>query len=114
MRKLIPIQSVSDIITNSSSEVFMTLATEFNEKFLQSIGVGYVKFTGLDDVRKFIKENGAWSLDGVLEWNPYADQDWFIEALQQFHSDDAIWEFFKPMYRDLTGKLFIYEDRDCF
>lgn len=112
--KLIPIQSVSDIITNSSSEVFMTLDNEFNENFLKSIGVDYVKFTCLDDVRKFIQENSAWALDSAIEHNPYADQDWFIDILKQYHSEDMIWEFFKPMYAELVGKLFIKEHRDCF
>lgn len=112
--KLIPIQSVSDIITNSSSEVFMTLDNEFNENFLKSIGVDYVKFTSLNDVRKFIQENSAWTLDSAIEYNPYADQDWFIDILKQYHSEDMIWEFFKPMYAELVGKLFIKEDRDCF
>ena len=110
--KLIPIQSVSDIITNSSSEVFITLNNEDNKKFLDSLGIHFVEFKSIDDVREYIERFGAWGFDEFLDWNPYANQDWFIEALEKFHSKDAIWEFFKPMYYDLVGKLYIYEDRD--
>lgn len=111
MKKLISIQSVSDIITNSSSEVFLLKDSEEVIKVLDYLGIYYVCFKTWDDIRKEVEQNN-YVVDDVMKLsNPYA-HCLLIEDLEQFHTKDEIWEFFKPMYKELLGSVYICVDNN--
>lgn len=111
---LVEIQSVSDIITNSSSEVFLTDSKPTIE-LLDRAGIEYVKFDTEEDIKNYILQNdyNAYLLDEVLEYNPYSTE-WEIETLLKYHTKEEIWEFYKPCYKELLGKAFVNVDRDYY
>lgn len=111
---LIEIQSVSDIITNSSSEVFLTDSKPTIE-FLDKAGIYYRKFDTEEDIKNYIFSESyyLYRLDDVLDYNPLSD-DWAIEALLKRRTKEEIWEFYKPWYMELLGKVFVNVDRDYY
>lgn len=116
------IQSFSDIVTNSSSEVFVKNYSEELEKYLKAINVHFEYFKTEEDLKKFIFEDvtdgesysscNASELYEVLETsNPFSDS-YLIEDLLRYHTVDEIWDFFKPLYSSLIGQIFVDVDRD--
>lgn len=111
---LIEIQSVSDIITNSSSEVFLTDSKPTIE-LLDRAGIEYVKFDTEEDIKNYIFSESyyLYALDDILDYNPYSTE-WEIEELLKYHTKEEIWEFYKPCYQELLGKAFVNVDRDYY
>lgn len=107
---LIPIQTFSDIITNSSSEVYISEKNEKLIKTLKANGIYYYDFTDEAVLRDFV-ENQFYELYDVVEYNPYADFD-LRDGFRKHYTEDQMWEILKPFYKQLFGKVYINIDRD--
>ena len=107
---LIPIQTFSDIITNSSSEVYISEKNEKLIKTLKANGIYYYDFTDEAVLRDFV-ENQFYELYDVVEYNPYADFD-LRDGFRKHYTEDQMWETLKPFYKQLFGKVYINIDRD--
>lgn len=112
---LISIQSASDIITNSSSEVFLTDSKPTIE-FLDKAGIEYVKFDTEEDIKNYLFSLDDYyldKLDELVERNPLGDY-YLIEDLLKYHTKDEIWEFYKPFYLNFLGKAYVNVDRNYY
>ena len=106
------IQSFSDIITNSSSEVFVSYPNEELLKILEDWGIEYKCYNTEEELRKAVEEN-PWDFDEITTHNPYGTYT-LIEDLREMKSTDSIWEFFKQFYIGLLGRIIVDVDRDYF
>lgn len=105
------IQSFSDIITNSSSEVFISAPNEELIKILEDWGIRYKCYNTEEELRKAV-ENDPYDFDEITSsCNPYYNVNMMLD-LKEVKSDDEIWEFFKSFYMDLIGKIIVDVDRD--
>ena len=104
------IQSFSDIITNSSSEVFVSYPNEELLKILEDWGIEYKCYNTEEELRKAVEEN-PWDFDEITTHNPYGTYT-LMEDLRELKSTDSIWEFFKQFYIGLLGKIIVDVDRD--
>lgn len=104
------IQSFSDIITNSSSEVFISYPNEELLKILEDWGIWYKCYNTEEELRKAVEEN-PWEFDEITTHNPYGTYT-LMENLREVKSVDSIWEFFKQFYIGLLGKIIVDVDRD--
>lgn len=107
---LIPVQTFSDIITNSSSEVYISEKNEQLIKTLEAYNIDYYDFTDEAVLRDFV-ENQFYELYDVMEYNPYADSD-LRDGFRTHYTEDQMWEILKPFYKQLFGKVYIDIDRD--
>lgn len=106
------IQSFSDIITNSSSEVFISAPNEELMKILEDWGIFWYKCYNTEEELRKAVENEPYDFDEITSsCNPYYNFI-MIEDLKAIKSDDEIWEFFKSFYMDLIGKVIVNVDRD--
>lgn len=104
------IQSFSDIITNSSSEVFISAPNEELMKILKDWGIWYKCYNTEEELRKAVEED-PWDFDEITTYNPYYNYG-LMEELKEMKSSDSIWEFFKQFYTGLLGKIIVDVDRD--
>jgi hypothetical protein len=104
------IQSFSDIITNSSSEVFISAPNEELMKILEDWGIWYKCYNTEEELRKAVEEN-PWDFDEITTYNPYYNYN-LMEDLRNMKSSDSIWEFFKQFYIGLLGRIIVDVDRD--
>lgn len=104
------IQSFSDIITNSSSEVFISAPNEELMKILKDWGIWYKCYNTEEELRKAVEED-PWNFDEITTYNPYYNYG-LMEELKEMKSSDSIWEFFKQFYTGLLGKIIVDVDRD--
>ena len=104
------IQSFSDIITNSSSEVFISAPNAELMKVLEDWGIWHRCYTTEEELRKAVEEH-PWDFDDITTHNPYYTYT-LMEDLREMKSADSIWEFFKQFYIGLLGKIIIDVDRD--
>lgn len=105
------IQSFSDIITNSSSEVFISAPNKELMKILEDWGIWYNCYNTEEELRKAV-EHTPYDFDDITSsCNPYYNFT-MMEGLKEIKSDDEIWEFFKSFYMDLIGKIIVNVDRD--
>ena len=104
------IQSFSDIITNSSSEVFISAPNEELMKILEDWGIWYKCYTTEEELRKAVEED-PWDFEEITTYNPYYNYN-LMEELREMKSSDSIWEFFKQFYTGLLGKVIVDVDRD--
>lgn len=112
---LVEIQSVSDIITNSSSEVFIT-NNKRDIEILDKAGITYVKFDTEEDIRNYLFSEDSYNLedlDEFVNYNPFGNY-FELEELLKIHTKDEIWEFFKPLYTCLLGNVYVNVDRDFY
>lgn len=107
---LIPVQTFSDIITNSSSEVYISEKNEKLIKTLKANGIYYYDFTDEAVLREFV-ENQFYELYDVVPYNPYADYE-LREGFKTHYTEDQTWEILKPFYKQLLNKVYINIDRD--
>ena len=103
------VQSFSDIITNSSSEVFVSTINDSLIDALKQLDVDYIYISDEAYLRKLV-ETESWRLTEVVDFNPY--YEWWFEDVEKHKTPDEIWEFFKSFYIDLIGKVIIDVDRD--
>ena len=104
------IQSFSDIITNSSSEVFISAPNEELMNIIKEWGIWYKCYTTEEELRKAVEED-PWDFDEITTYNPYYNYG-LMEELREMKSSDSIWEFFKQFYTGLLGKIIVDVDRD--
>lgn len=105
------IQSFSDIITNSSSEVFVSVPNEELMNIIKEWGIWCRCYNTEEELRKAV-ENEPYVFDEVTSsCNPYYNFT-MMEDLKEIKSADEIWEFFKSFYMDLIGKVIVEVDRD--
>ena len=107
---LIPVQTFSDIITNSSSEVYISEKNDKLIKTLESYGIYYYDFTDETVLRKFVEEQ-FYELYDVIDYNPYGDYE-FIDGFRKYYTEEQAWEILKPFYKQLLNKVYINIDRD--
>ena len=105
------IQSFSNIITNSSSEVFVSESSEELLNALKELGIGYDCYETEEQLREAL-ESGWYDFDELVPLNIYRDIYYYIDELRKHKTDDEIWDFIKPFYIDLIGKIIIEVDRD--
>ena len=103
------IQSFSDIITNSSSEVFVSSSSDELLQALKELNIDYDCYHNEEELRKAVEEN-YWDVDEVVVFNTYGE--WWIADIKARKTCDELWEFFKSFYIDLIGKIIIDVDRD--
>lgn len=103
------IQSFSDIITNSSSEVFVSQKNDALIDALKTRNINYYCYETDEDLRKAVEEC-PWDFDEITDFNPY--REWFMEDLKKHRNSDDIWNFFKSFYTDLLSKIIVDVDRD--
>jgi hypothetical protein len=103
------IQSFSDIITNSSSEVFVSTSNEELLKALKELGIDYVCYTTEEELRNAV-ETRSWEFMELDMFNPY--YEWWFEDIKKEKTSDECWEFFKSFYINLIGKIIVDIDRD--
>lgn len=119
------IKSITDIITNSSSEVFCYKIDQEYEDLKKAVPeMKFTEFRTLEDVRKFVtsKDYYGWDIisDSESQCNhgescPEPDYDfysidneWLIDKLKKSgKTDDEIWDFFKVAYTDIPGYAFL-------
>ncbi len=104
------IQSFSDIITNSSSEVFVSTKNNELISLLKEWKIDYTCYETEEELRKAVEEE-PWNFDEVTTYNPYYNYS-LMEDLQEMKSKDNIWNFFKQFYIELIGKIIVNVDRD--
>lgn len=103
------IQSFSDIITNSSSEVFVSTSSDELLQVLKELNIDYDCYHDEEELRKAVEEN-SWDFDEIVEFNPY--REWWFDDIKSRKTCDELWDFFKIFYIDLIGKIIIDVDRD--
>ena len=127
---LIPIQSVSDVITNSSTEIFIADISNTlmeNVKDFSDYG-SIVFFKTYDDIYNYLDEHNFYvdDLEEILEkyWESkgfcfdfnslFLDQyslDFFVNKIGK--SQEEVWNFYKDIYKPLLGKAFYSYEDDC-
>lgn len=103
------VQSFSDIITNSSSEVFVSTSSDELLQALKELNIDYDCYHNEEELRKAVEEN-SWDFDEIVEFNPY--REWWFDDIKSRKTCDELWDFFKIFYIDLIGKIIIDVDRD--
>lgn len=112
----VKIQSVSDVITNSSSEVFLTKITENFKKAFTEDDHKYFDAIILneDDLKKWICEKSYWELeelDELVDYNPlfniYNDLEKCGKTIEE------AFEFFKSCYTPLIGYAILVREDCC-
>lgn len=115
MKKVLIIQSVSDLITNSSSEVFLFENSDALKDFFdhnQFYGGKDVRFETIDQVKEFVKENSYLeAIDILTEW---IGSDWLsvVAGLENYKTFDEIFEFYKFKFEGLVGKTMVVIDNN--
>lgn len=103
------VQSFSDIITNSSSEVFVSSSSNELLQALKELNIDYDCYHNEEELRKAVEED-SWDFDEIVEFNPY--REWWFDDIKSRKTCDELWDFFKVFYMDLIGKIIIDVDRD--
>lgn len=103
------IQSFSDLITNSSSEVFVSIRNKDLINALKQMKIDYNIYNNEESLRQAV-ENNPWMFDEVVSYNPY--KEFWMDELRKNKTEDELWEFFKSFYIHLIGKVIIDVDRD--
>ena len=128
IRKIISIQSISDIITNSSSEVFVINANneafvELMNKFINPVG-GYMEVFSTEEdlknyfIKTFFEYNCYDEFHEYLTFNPLQIlQDEFYFYKDEFEASglnvEEIVDAFLPAYKPLIGKAILTFADDC-
>ena len=126
---LFSIQSQSDIITNSSTEVFIlnnenNAVEELMNEVLSNCKHWVTFFKTEEDVKKFLLDNfnpyddGLEMLDEILDFNPllHLNSQWEFDPIQMERygfTNKKIVDFFFEPYKELVGKAVLSFDDDC-
>lgn len=122
MKQLIKIKSVTDVITNSSTEVFLLKNTnafkELNDS-LRSLKADYI-FDTEETLKEYLSdcyEGNSYKyeyLSNFLDSNPLANYDFIYMVRDNLKkSFDETWEFVKSCYLPLIGYAVITAEDDC-
>ena len=107
---LVKILSISDVITNSSSEVYLMATTEkFKEAFKGFENYFNAIFLTEEDIKKYLIEKDIWEIESdldnidIIDHNPLADFN-LMDTLKSIgKTKEEIVEFFFPIYKPLLG-----------
>ena len=108
MKRLVKIQSISDIITNSSSEVFVAKINEdFKEFFKGCENLFDAVFYTIEDVKEFCCKSNTYILsdlfDEVLDRNPLGDYN-IMDMMEDLgKTKEEVFDFFRKCYEPLVG-----------
>ena len=110
MGRLVKIQSISDVITNSSSEVYLIAATEkFKEAFKGFENCFDAIFLTEEDIKKYLIEKDIWEIESdlgnidIIDHNPLANYE-LMDTLEDIgKTKEEIIDFFFPVYKPLLG-----------
>lgn len=110
MGRLVKIQSISDVITNSSSEVYLMATTEkFKEAFKGFEKYFRAIFLTEEDIKKYLIEKDIWEIESdlgevdIIQSNPLGDY-YLLNTLENIgKTKEEIVEFFFPVYKPLLG-----------
>lgn len=101
------ILSISDVITNSSSEVFIIDKSDLRKlpKSLQEYFTIIDKYNFIQEIR----ESGVgYALDCVVDLpNIFLDYNGDLEHLRDIYKDEKIIEFFEPLLTDILNKAVV-------
>jgi len=127
---LINIQSVSDIITNSSTEVFiLNNENDAVEELIKELLPGRADWVRIfqteEDVKKYLFDNyGSYSeelndLSEILDFNPLValNDAWNFdpEKMTQYgFTKEKVIDFFFEPYKELIGKAILSFADDCY
>lgn len=120
MKKLIKILSISDVITNSSTEVFMMKNDEEFKEISKELKCVYLQLlSNEEDVKKYIKElyeyGGyeafEWFSEEVVKTNPLSNYI-FYDICREIPNNtfDNVWNFVKEFYLPLIGYVLIEQE----
>lgn len=120
MGRLVKIQSISDVITNSSSEVFCIKVTEnFKKAFEGEDKLFFKIFLTEKDVREYLIKVDTWEIEDqldnipIMEYSPLSDYN-LIETCDRIgKTREEIVDFFLPAYKCLIGYA-IYNCEDTY
>lgn len=120
--QLLKVKSITDVITNSSTEVFLLknddVFKEFNNS-LETLYADYI-FDTEEKVKEYLSESYKGNsyryeyLSEFLETNPLANYD-FIDMVKDElkKTYDETWEFVKSCYLPLVGYALIMVEDNC-
>jgi hypothetical protein len=126
--KILDIQSVSDIITNSSSEVFVINSNnDALKELIQKLNINdsyYLTFFETeDDVKKFLLDechnyDCLSELDGFIDCNVlrhiFYDSSLSIKDIENKGiSLEKVIDLFFPFYQHLVGRIILSFEDDC-
>lgn len=120
------IKSITDIITNSSSEVFCYKIDQEYEDLKKAVPeMKFIEFRTLEDVRKFVASEDYYGWDIIFDSDsqcnhgencPEPDFDFYscenewliLDKLRKSgKTDDEIWDLFKVFYENILGYAFL-------
>ncbi len=115
---MIHIQSISDIITNSSSEVFLYKIDDEYNQWVNDFNVEpNIEFRNLEEIHKSLLDemnlndpynemsfNSACKSLGVLSAKDYSQ---LVEAFKGIKTEKEIWDFLNPIYKKLIGTAIV-------
>lgn len=126
MKKLIKIKSISDVITNSSTEVFVIKMDERFNAIKNNLECSkYFEFfddeeTVKDYVIKLIEDNNLCIIDNLLRNTVDINDsvDYFIDIITFCLKDlkktpEEIYDFFKNVFNQLVGYAWVEEEDNC-
>lgn len=120
--QLLKVKSITDVITNSSTEVFLLKNDDVFKEFNNSLETLYADY--IFDTEEKVKEYLSESYEGnpyryeylseFLETNPLANYN-FIDMVKDElkKTYDETWEFVKSCYLPLVGYALIMVEDDC-
>ena len=118
-RKLVKIKSISGVITNSSTEIYLFQVTDhFKEFFKGSEKYFNVIFLTEEDIKKYLLENDMWRIESDLDYvdiinsNPLGN-DYFVSVCEELgKTKEEIVEFCFPLYKPLLGYALLTKSDD--
>lgn len=121
MKRLLKIKSFTDVITNSSTEVFMIKNDGKYKDILKELKyIDIIYFQNEDDVKNFIHthmydmQDSQYFMQSVVKVDPLSE--WiFVDLITAMgKSFDEIWDFIKDCYLPLIGYAYVEcEDNYC-
>lgn len=116
-KKLVKIKSISGVITNSSTEIYLFQVTDhFKEFFKGSEKYFDVIFLTEEDIKKYLLENDTWRIESDLDYvdiinsNPLGN-GYFVSICEELgKTKEEIVEFCFSLYKPLLGHALLKKD----
>jgi len=117
MKNCLVIQSISDLITNSSSEVFLFNTSDDLKKFFKETQTGgnVIHFDTIEDVKRMMDKDHEWECEGIFECGLVNTPSYWptiTSNLEKYKTYDEIFDFFKYAFEPLVGKTLVTIDNN--
>ena len=117
MKHCLVIQSISDLITNSSSEVFLYNTSDDLKRFFKEThtGANVIHFDTIEDVKRMMDKDHEWECEGIFECGLIDTPSYWpsmLATLEDHKTYDEIFEFFKYAFEGLVGKTVVTIDNN--